>query len=80
MVYESPRNKKGAEMVKPKYPEIELRLVGEDGNAYSILGRARRAMKVARLTEEQQKEFMDEATSGDYNNLLSTCIKYFECE
>ena len=28
----------------PKYPDIEIRLLGEDGNAFSILGRVRRAM------------------------------------
>lgn len=63
-----------------KYPQIRLKLVGEDGNAFSILGRARKAMKNARLTNEQIIEFSNEAKSGDYNNLLYTCMQYFNCD
>ena len=30
-------------MAKPKYPEVVVRLVGEDGNAFAILGRVANA-------------------------------------
>jgi hypothetical protein len=30
--------------MKIKYPDIEVELVGQDGNAYSILGRVNRAL------------------------------------
>jgi len=57
---------------KPK-----LKLVGEDGNAFSILGRARSALRKAKATPEQIEEFMVDAKSGDYDHLLQTCIKWF---
>ena len=56
----------------------ELVLVGEDGNAFSILGRAQRVARKAGWPEEQIKEFITEATSGDYDHLLQTCNKYFD--
>ena len=63
-----------------KYPNVKVKLVGEDGNAMSIIGRCRTAMRRAGLSRELQTEFSDEATSGDYNNVLATCMKWFDCD
>lgn len=51
-----------------------VRLVGEDGNAFAILGRVRRAMRVAGWPQEKVQEFLREATAGDYDHLLQTVI------
>jgi len=59
-----------------KYPEIEVELIGHDGNAFTILGRVTRAMKRAGLSAEQIEEYRTEAMSSDYNNLLATTMKY----
>lgn len=64
----------------PKYPDITLQLTGKDGNAFNILGICLQAMRRAGLTEEQVDEFRMEATSGDYQHLLNTCMRYFEIE
>jgi hypothetical protein len=56
-----------------------LALVGEDGNAFFILGRAQRAARRAGWDQETIKAVMDEATSGDYNYLLATMMRYFDC-
>lgn len=64
----------------PKYPDIHIELVGQDGNAFNILGICLRAMRKAGLSKEQQKEFRLEATSGDYQHLLDTCMRYFDIE
>ena len=56
-----------------------LVLVGEDGNAFSIVGRARRALLLADRGDEWVT-FVDEATSGDYQNLLATVMDWFEVE
>lgn len=50
----------------PKYPEITVKLIGENSNAFNILGICIKAMRRAGLTEEQVDEFRMEATSGDY--------------
>lgn len=55
-----------------------VKLVGQDGNAFVILGLCRRAAKKAGWTAEQIKAFMDEATNGDYNHLLATACDWFD--
>lgn len=60
---------------KPK-----LKLVGQDGNAFAILGKAKRVMRQEGWSKEKQDEVMEEATSGDYNHLLSTMMDHFEVE
>jgi hypothetical protein len=55
----------------------QVQLVGLDGNAFSIMGRVRQALKKAGL-EEQISEFFKEAQSGDYDNLLRVCSKYVD--
>lgn len=62
----------------PKYPHIEVQLVGQDGNAYMILGLTKKAMKKGGCTQEQIDEYMKEAMSGDYDHLLQTTMKYVE--
>ena len=59
-------------MTKPK-----LKLVGQDGNAFSILGRAQR---VARKNNLDWPVIQKEATSGDYDNLLRTMMKHFDID
>lgn len=60
-----------------KYPEVKkVKLIGEDGNAFAILGRVMMAMKRAGLSKEVQDAYYAEATSGDYNHLLATTMKW----
>lgn len=52
-------------------------LVGVDGNAFSIMGYTRRALKnegLDNLIEEMQAK----ATSGDYWNLIAVCDWYIQ--
>ena len=58
---------------------VPLRLVGEDGNAFSILGRASKALRRAGKSD-LWPGIEAEATSGDYNNLLRTMLKYFDVD
>lgn len=57
-----------------------LELVGRDGNAFAILGRARRAARKAGWSEERWEEFYAEATSGDYDHLLGTVMEWFDTD
>jgi len=56
----------------------ELKLVGQDGNVFFILGKATRAARKAGWSEEKIKEFQKKAMSGDYNNALATCMDFFD--
>ena len=58
-----------------KFPQVKVRLVGEDGNAFSILGRVSGAMRRAGVDRKEIDEFIAEATSGDYNHLLATVTR-----
>jgi len=57
-------------------PEVEL--VGQDGNAFAIMGRVSKALRKAGADEEYVKEYQYESMSGDYNNLLRVAMKYVE--
>ena len=56
---------------------ITLNLQNVSGNAFAILGVARRAMERAGK-RELWDAFHKEATSGDYNNLLCTVSDWFD--
>jgi hypothetical protein len=60
-----------------KYPEIEVELVGHDGNAFAIIGRVSQALRKAGHGD-QVKQFQTEAMSGDYDNVLRTCMKWVD--
>jgi hypothetical protein len=62
--------------MNPKYPQVRVQLVGEDGNAFAILGRVTGAMRRAGLAETERNAFTKEATSGDYDNLLRTVLAW----
>lgn len=67
-------------MSGPKYPLVTVKLIGEDGNAFSIIARCRRAARIAGLSATEIDKFVEEATSGDYNHVLNTCMEWFEVE
>jgi hypothetical protein len=50
-------------------------LVGEDGNAFAILGRVINALK-RNGKDDKVAEFRAKATSSDYDNLLATAMDY----
>lgn len=54
-----------------------VRLVGEDANAFAILGKVSRALKMAGMVDESKK-FMEDATQGDYDHLIRTAMRYVE--
>jgi hypothetical protein len=56
-----------------------VQLTDEDGNAFGILGRVRRAITRSNHPELAD-EFLTEATSGDYDHLLRTCMRYVTVE
>jgi hypothetical protein len=63
-----------------RYPNILVQLVGEDGNAFSILGRVTQAMRRADVPKAERDAFVEEATSGDYDNLLATCMRWVDVQ
>jgi hypothetical protein len=62
-----------------KFPKIRVKLVGEDGNAFAIMGRVKNAMSKGGVPQKDITEFLNEAMSGDYDHLLVTCMKWVDC-
>lgn len=65
-------------MSTPKHPEIVVEMIGEDGNAFAIIGRVHRAMKRAGLDRSEIERFDEEAMEGDYDQLLATVMQWVE--
>ena len=61
-----------------RYPEVEVQLIGEDGNAFAILGQVTRALREAAVPADEIESFTAEATAGDYNHLLATVMDWVE--
>ena len=57
-----------------------VKLIGEDGNAFSIMGRVKKALKQAGADQEYIDKYLGEATSGDYDYLLSVSMKYVDVD
>ncbi len=59
--------------------DIKVTLVGEDGNAFAVIGRVAKALRKGGHPELVDK-FKREAMQGDYDNLLRVCMEYVEVE
>ena len=65
-----------------KGPETKpiVKLVGHDGNAFSIMGCVKQALKRAGADKEYIDEYLNKATSGDYDHLLVVSMGYVDVE
>lgn len=63
-----------------KYPQITVQLSGEDGNAFSILGRVQKALRRGGVPQDEIKQYLDDAMSGDYDHLLQTTMRWVEVD
>ena len=62
--------------VSPSKPVC--RLVGTDGNVFSIIGHVRRTLRTAGQADQAQ-EFTDRAfKAGSYDEVLQLCMEYVE--
>lgn len=62
--------------METKYPEVEVELVGQDGNAFAIMGAVSKALRRAGVEKSEIDEYMKESMSGDYDNLLRTAMRW----
>ena len=66
--------------MEPKYPHIHVTLVGKDGNAWSIMGRVRQALREAGVGHEEVNQYVEESMSKDYDHVLQTAMKWVSCD
>lgn len=60
--------------------DTTVKLIGENGNAFSILARVDRALREAGATPEERNEYMDEAMSGSFEELLRVTMQWVSVE
>ena len=63
-------------MPETKYPDIEVKLVGEDGNAFAIMARVASALEDAGVSKDEIESYYTQSKSGDYDNLLRTATEW----
>ena len=59
--------------------DVKVKLVGEDGNAFVILGKVSKEFRQAGY-DLDFKEYQTQAMSGDYDHLLITTMTYVNVE
>jgi hypothetical protein len=68
----------------PVYAGCEVELVGQDGNAFNVMGLCRQAFRAyCRNNTDvnfgvEWKKIQAEMMSGDYDHLLQTAMKFFD--
>lgn len=60
----------------PQFPDIEVQLTGQDGNAFFIIARVTSAMREAGIEDHLINAFREEAMSGNYDDLLRACMRW----
>ena len=65
--------------MSPKYPEIQVQLTGVNSSAPAIVRSCRAAAQYAGLSKSERDKFMREVFSGDYDNVISTAMAWFDC-
>tara|TARA_R100001460_G_scaffold46115_1_gene83578 strand:+ start:7266 stop:7490 length:225 start_codon:yes stop_codon:yes gene_type:complete len=66
-------------MIRKKQPQrkVIIDLTGPDGNAFVLMGYARRFARQLGYSKEDQDQLLELMTSGDYENLLEVFDDHF---
>lgn len=59
-----------------RYPDIQVELTGQNGNALVLISAVSRALRRGGVSNSEISEFATEAMSGDYDNVLRTCMRW----
>ena len=60
----------------PKYPHIEVPLVGSNGNAFAIMSMVSRHLRKDGVSPQEIVEYRKEAMAGNYDNLLVVTMNW----
>jgi hypothetical protein len=74
--------------MEPRYPGCHVKLVGEDGNAFFIMGRVGGALRkhlrglgwTNLSIDGELATFYEQAKSGDYDHLLQTVMAWVDTD
>jgi hypothetical protein len=60
----------------PKFPRVEVQLIGEQLNAFKLVNKVREALERAGVPVEKRREFARDALSDDMDHLIATCARW----
>lgn len=63
-------------MSGPVHPHIHLKLIGTDSHPMSIVAALRKSLRKGGIGGTAIDRIIREALSGDYDNVLTTTMKY----
>lgn len=63
-----------------KQTGVEVDLIGKSCNAFAVMEATIKAMKRAKVDKEVINAYIEEATAGDYDNLLCVTMEYVEVQ
>lgn len=62
----------------PRYPDVEVELIGTDGNAFALIGKVAKALR-REVSREASDAFRSEAMiQGSYDELLQLIMRTVE--
>lgn len=68
-------------MSEIKYPNISVKLIGEDGNVFAIIGRVTAALRKGGVSKEEIDDFTKKCFSaGSYGEVLGLVMEMVEVE
>lgn len=62
-----------------RHPDVTVQLTGIDSNAMNIIAAVTKALRRAGYGS-QTREFVNEATAGDYNHVIQTAMQWVNVE
>ena len=66
---------------KISYPSVHVKMVGEDGNIFAIIGRVNKALREAGISKAEREQFMDDITqASDYSDALGRITHWVTVE
>ena len=63
-------------MAKFKTKQVRISKSGQDGNAFTVLGLCASALRKAGASEEDVRNYLADATSGNYEHLLAVSAEW----
>jgi hypothetical protein len=63
-----------------RHPEVTVELTGHHDDSVAVLERVMEALRQANVPVSEVRQYLDEATEGDYNHLLRTTLRWVNVE
>jgi len=67
-------------MANTTYPDITVQLSGTDGNAFSVIGKVKKAIRSAEGSDAARRFSEQAMQSGSYDELLQFCMSTVNVE